>query len=538
MIHPTYKKHGPVAQDTVGHDIFIRDRLSRSKLGMASAQQSGEDEERIEDALWNIFTHYSLHGNPLEPMNLKMSQWIAFCRKCQLSNPTGKPGTDEDGNEVPMQMDASVAVIYHAACEPTKQGRANFKGRSRKMKFGDFLNCLVTLAERLHGGGAEDGEGAFEQLLNEKVLPNALRREPRDVSALMGSDAVQTMAEDYQDSVRCIFEFYAGVPQAGTKADARAKAHPATLAAPGFSPDYGANSMHTKAVSLMASSLQFNEFLQFAGDFNLTCSVFLTTHEMTEIFLASLSDYGHEEIMPGLSFDDFWEALVRCAVVAYDDKDTTDLNKLRALFLYMTNRIEETIPRAVNASGRSSASTNAQNLMKGAKRFQYLVQQQWNRDGQLDYIRGHQAQRLSGHTMLARMQSRQDQKKAADDERRMHGRAQARRSRGLSGAGGSAHGGGRSDGFRDVRTYSAGGGGGGAGGGKASNGGGGKGGRGGGKKAPGIMGASGNKPASASKMGPWRAATDAASGKTYYYHKKTKQVTWIKPRDFGKNVPY
>ena len=503
---------------------------------MATQQSGGggaEDEERIEDTLWNIFTHYSLHGNPLEPMNLKMSQWIAFCRKCQISNPAGKPGRDEDGNEVPMEMDASMGVVYHEACEPTKEGRAHFKGRSRKMKFGDFLNCLVTLADRLYGATSEDGEGAFEQLLNEKVLPNALRREPLDVSSLMASDAVQTMAEDYQDSVRCIFEFYAGVPQAGTKADRRAKEHPVHVAPAGYSPDYGANSMHTKAVSLMASSLQFNEFLQFAGDFNLTCSVFLTTHEMTEIFLASLSDYGHEEIMPGLCFEDFWESLVRCAVVAYDDKDTTDLNKLRALFLYMTNRIEETIPRAVNASGRSSASTNAQNLMKGAKRFQFLVQQQWNKDGQLDYIRGAKVKRLSGHSMLARMQDRQDRKKEAEDSRRLRGRGAARRSRaGLGGAGG-----GRSDAFRDARTYSAAGGGGGqqAGNGSANGGGGGKK---AGAPSPGIMGAGRNKPASASKVGPWRAATDATSGKTYYYHKKTKQVTWIKPRDFGKNVPY
>ena len=91
----------------------------------------------------------------------------------------------------------------------------------------------------------------------------------------------------------------------------------------------------------MMSAMQFEPFLQFAADFNMTASVLLTTTQIADIFLSSLRVAPGEVERGGLRFDDFWESLVRCAMVAYKDRKHVDpTNKLRALFLYMSVRIE------------------------------------------------------------------------------------------------------------------------------------------------------------------------------------------------------
>jgi hypothetical protein len=50
----------------------------------------------VEQELWNIFTFYTLHGNPMYPDLLKSSQFTKLCKQCLIMRtpemPDGLPG--------------------------------------------------------------------------------------------------------------------------------------------------------------------------------------------------------------------------------------------------------------------------------------------------------------------------------------------------------------------------------------------------------------------------------------------------------------
>ena len=219
-------------------------------------------------------------------------------------------------------------------------------------------------------------------MINDLVLKHAEARNEFDVDFAMENAGVGAMKDEYAPSLKQIFQFYAGVCQTSGSV-ARSKG---------------------KDVNAMMSAMQFEPFLQFAADFNLTASVLLTTTQIADIFLSSLKVAPGDVERGGLNFDHFWESLVRCAMVAYKDRKHVDpTNKLRALFLYMSVRIEESVPRAINASGRASSSTNSQHLLAGSKRFQFLVTEQWNKDDRKNYLEPKAKQQASAMNMLMNM---------------------------------------------------------------------------------------------------------------------------------------
>lgn len=57
--------------------------------------------------------------------------------------------------------------------------------------------------------------------------------------------------------------------------------------------------------------------------------------EIGDIYLSSVKAQGSHDEVRKLTFSEFWEALVRCALVAYSKiSDATIIDKIRGLFLY------------------------------------------------------------------------------------------------------------------------------------------------------------------------------------------------------------
>ena len=404
------------------------------------------DRESTQYKLFQVFSFYALRGNPLEPWYIKASQWKMFCRKCKFTEGTGL-------------QDAQMLVYYTSFTDSSQRKlEERHAGRMRttnakKMNFSDFLEALAHIAEKVFP--YDDRQTAFAKIINERVLKHAGARSEFDIEFALNDPGVQAMKEDYSPSLKQVFQFYAGVCQTSGSTN-------------------NGDKKSNGGVNAMMSSLQFEPFLQFAADFNMTASVLLTTTQISDIFLSSLDVAPTDVERGGLRFEHFWDALVRCAMFAYRDRKHIDpTNKLRALFLYMSVRIEESVPRAINASGRASSSTNAQHLLSGSKRFQFLVTEQWNKDNRKNYLEVKKTAPASAMCMLRDLDLG---KSPASTSPRNRSRRQKLK-------GGSS---------------------------------------------PSSL-SSGKK--KKKKKPRWKSATDKKTGKTYYYHTATKEVSWSKPAE-------
>ena len=65
----------------------------------------------------------------------------------------------------------------------------------------------------------------------------------------------------------------------------------------------------------LPQAIGYPEFLKFATDFDLSNSVILSTLEIGDIFLSSIRTVDHGSTIRKLTFPEFWEALVRCALL-------------------------------------------------------------------------------------------------------------------------------------------------------------------------------------------------------------------------------
>jgi hypothetical protein len=165
----------------------------------------------------------------------------------------------------------------------------------------------------------------------------------------------------------------------------------------------------------MSSNLNFAKWLQFCDDFNLRSSMsntpILTSVELAEIFLQSINartiDY-----LGKLNIEEFWEAIVRCAQVAYRNVDTNMVNKLKELFVNMSHKIDTSISNSVNFTGHRDVSTNGAMIISGMKKFQFALNVLYREDGMpQSYLTRKPKIRLNGRDLLGTLINKQQREK-------------------------------------------------------------------------------------------------------------------------------
>lgn len=178
-----------------------------------------------------------------------------------------------------------------------KRRDRRFSETQAQMTYNDFLNALMRLAEKLYRK-AETIDDAFQQLLMENILPLASRRSPDPVTTHLEDPEVIGLFAHFDDALYSLYSFYA------TAADAKRRVNTASAKS-------------RRRVNTMKECLGYNEFLRFAMDFHLSSNVILSTLEIGDIYLSSIKTSDGQENIRKLTFTEFWEALVRCALIAY-----------------------------------------------------------------------------------------------------------------------------------------------------------------------------------------------------------------------------
>jgi hypothetical protein len=327
----------------------------------------------VEQELWNVFTFYTLHGNPMYPDLLKASQFVKLSRECNIIKTKGI------GSGV---TQADVNVVYIIEVKRRDRG---FGRKQAQMTYNDFLNALMRLSSKVYPR-ADTVDDAFQQLLMENVLPLASRRSPDPVSMHMENEEVQDLFAYFSDALFMLYQFYA------TAADAKRRKNTNTRNA-------------RKHVNSMKECLGYNEFLRFALDFNLSSNVILSTLEIGDIYLSSIKVTDGQENIRKLTFAEFWEALVRCALVAYSKiSNASPGDKIRGLFLYMWRSINDTVPRAIEE--RRNVTTYMGDLINGSMAFNVKFTAMWAKDGYRDYLSPKPLAREEARDVLSRLLTR------------------------------------------------------------------------------------------------------------------------------------
>ena len=306
------------------------------------------------------------------PDLLKASQFVKLSRECNIIKSKGSIGVTQ----------ADVNVVYIIEVKRRDRG---FGRNQAQMTYNDFLNALMRLSSKVYPK-ADTVDDAFQQLLMENVLPLASRRSPDPVSMHMENEEVQDLFAYFSDALYMLYQFYA------TAADAKRRKNTHSRNA-------------RKHVNSMKECLGYNEFLRFALDFNLSSNVILSTLEIGDIYLSSIKVTDGQENIRKLTFAEFWEALVRCALVAYSKiSNASPGDKIRGLFLYMWRSINDTVPRAIEE--RRNVTTYMGDLINGSMAFNVKFTAMWAKDGYRDYLSPKPLAREEARDVLSRLLTR------------------------------------------------------------------------------------------------------------------------------------
>ncbi|CAM9216395.1 unnamed protein product, partial [Hapterophycus canaliculatus] len=195
----------------------------------------------VEEELWNIFTFYTLRGNPLDLTRLSVTQFLRLARDCHIVNAGQRRHICSGLGQATVNL-VFASIIRRRQKEVVPESRGERKHRVRtnssaaaafrgdttksKLTYPEFLDALVVLGDRMYrkvtltsrsksagrrASALEEGhldrssESAFQELLMEHILPLASRRRPTSSAAAMRDPLVRDLLRHYAPALRDFF---------------------------------------------------------------------------------------------------------------------------------------------------------------------------------------------------------------------------------------------------------------------------------------------------------------------------------------------
>lgn len=224
----------------------------------------------------------------------------------------------------------------------------------------------------------------------DNILPLASRRTVVDVKALVHQPSVESLYTYYEDALNQLFRYYATFSDQSSKSKTLMKSM-GHLAGKSFEmqrSEFQAAKELEQLEKSQASLVGYAEFLRFAADFGLVSSLGLTCLDLGDIYLVVTTLRKLETSVKRLDIEEFWEALVRCALVAFKDYTTvTTEDKVKGLFLYIWRHIQASVQEQVQRAGsQMTQASQKAGLIRGSQVLNERFLSQWAKDGHRDYL--------------------------------------------------------------------------------------------------------------------------------------------------------
>eukprot|EP01031_Cornospumella_fuschlensis_P033828 gene33828-40929_t len=335
----------------------------------------------IEEILWNVFTYYSLNGNPRDPSRLHSSHLNKFCKDVMAMDATM--------TEHPITS-PELYLIYTAALTNPSRNSYLAHEKSDKIDFEAFLTCLIRIAQKCYPS-CHTKEEAMQQFLMDNVLPLAPRRKPIAIQSTLKQPVIETLQKYYEDALMELYKFYTTSSDKNRKGKHMLKTT-STLGST-FDDQIDAIQEAKKKLNQESSSsnkMSYDDFIRFATDFGLVTTLGVTTLDLGDIFLSVISFTNFSTNVRKMSFGEFWEGLVRCALVAFQDKTelTTEI-KIKGLFLSIWRHVQSSVQELMSGYGQlhgGGFNTYKGALLRGTQLLNDKFVAAWTKDEYRDYL--------------------------------------------------------------------------------------------------------------------------------------------------------
>ncbi|GBG31890.1 Hypothetical Protein FCC1311_081152 [Hondaea fermentalgiana] len=350
---------------------------------LASKQDLHFDWDKAHLQLWNTFTHYAIHGDALQPNRLRAYEFTKFARDCGILNDAGNEPAA--GSEASLLRVADINVLISAevgkrsgSSKQTAAQSTKMHG-SRRMTFQAFLNVVLKIALRLFPD-ASSAETAL-RLFVQSRLWRAQHRDPLRIAFVLQDAEVRKLLMRFESALRPIFHFYASAAEREVdQSSGNGKSCPKSPT--------GSFRTIAGTGNRMRDELSYQSFIELAKDFGLGASALLSMQSLGEAFLASIDYHAYHDKVPKMLYEEYIEALVRCALtigrVAHEGATLAD--KLKHLLLIMWKAMTKRNQVASAVENHFVRTTYAADLLEGVRIFNIRFSELWAADGHRDYL--------------------------------------------------------------------------------------------------------------------------------------------------------
>jgi hypothetical protein len=285
---------------------------------------------------------------------------------------------------------ADLHLVYAAACKAAESKRTTkTTEKVDKIDFEAFLTCLIKIAKKCYPSNRTEEE-AMQQLLMDNILPLASRRKPVTIEVLLRQSNIENIFKYYEEALKELYKFYttsAALTNKGNNLQRSVRSSHLSF------DDQRESFEETRGKSREESSehqMSYSDFIRFSNDFGMVTTLSITTMDLGDIYLTTTFFNNFTPRLRRISFMEFWEVMVRCALVAFQDKKSlTSEIKIKGLFLSIWRHIQSSAADHMNGYGTIAGggfNTYKGALLRGTQLLNEKFVAAWTKDNYCDYL--------------------------------------------------------------------------------------------------------------------------------------------------------
>ena len=365
-----------------------KNTTTNNNMSSNSNRNSNSSTNTVEYELWNIYTYYALHGNPRDPAHLTRNSLFKLCKEIMLLEVTM---TEK------LLTQADLNLLFNAQLAESKSARKanSFTTNTDKcdrIDYDEYISCLIRIAKKCYPS-CSDSEDALHQLLMDNILPLASRRKPIDISAYLQIPSIVALQMYYKEALLELFRFYATASEHNAKGKIMMRSTSSTSNRAKTFDEQKEELEEAKANSILQNSLanrlDYNDFIRFGQDMGFS-ALGLTILDLGDIYLSVLAMNSFKPALRKINFDEFWEAFVRCALIAYKEHKTLSAeDKLKGMFLALWRHLQSSVKSQLTGFNNHSQgyfNSYKGGLMRGSQILNERFISAWTKDGYRDYL--------------------------------------------------------------------------------------------------------------------------------------------------------